>query len=75
MIMIVKTLGSQMGSSVAAEGGGEAKGGGRGESVIENTVVGIVVIVSTFSMEIITCAAVRLGCPTFCETSLVIVQP
>jgi len=30
MIMIVKTPGSQMGS--AAEGGGEARGGGRGES-------------------------------------------
>jgi hypothetical protein len=25
--------------------------------------------------SIFTCAAVRLGCPTFCETSLVIVQP
>jgi len=31
MIMIVKTPGSQMGSSAAAEGGGEAMGGGRGE--------------------------------------------
>jgi len=32
MIMIVKTPGSQMGSPAAAEGGGEARGGGRGES-------------------------------------------
>jgi len=32
MIMIVKTPGSQMGSPAAAEGGGEAMGGGRGES-------------------------------------------
>ena len=32
MIMIVKTLGSQMGSSAAAEGGGGARGGGSGES-------------------------------------------
>ena len=32
MIMIVKTLGSQMGSPAAAEGGGEARGGGRGGS-------------------------------------------
>ena len=31
MIMIVKTPGSQMGSPAAAEGGGEARGGGRGE--------------------------------------------
>jgi len=31
MIMIVKTLGSQMGSPAAAEGRGEARGGGRGE--------------------------------------------
>jgi len=30
--MIVKTPGSQMGSPEAAEGGGEARGGGRGES-------------------------------------------
>jgi len=29
MIMIVKTLGSQMGSPAAAEGGGEARGGGK----------------------------------------------
>jgi len=28
MIMIVKTPGSQMGSPAAAEGGGEARGGG-----------------------------------------------
>ena len=32
MIMIVKTPGSQMGSPAAAEEGGEAMGGGRGES-------------------------------------------
>jgi len=32
MIMIVKTLGSQMGSPAAAEGGGEVMGGERGES-------------------------------------------
>ena len=32
MIMVVKTFGSQMGSPAAAEGGGEAMGGGRGES-------------------------------------------
>jgi len=32
MIMIVKTPGSQMGSPAAAEGGGEAMGGGRRES-------------------------------------------
>ena len=32
MIMIVKTPGSQMGSPEAAEEGGEAMGGGRGES-------------------------------------------
>jgi len=32
MIMTVKTSGSQMGSPAAAEGGGEAMGGGRGES-------------------------------------------
>jgi len=32
MIMTVKTPGSQMGSPAAAEGGGEAMGGGRGES-------------------------------------------
>ena len=69
MIMVVKTSGSQMGCPAAAEGGGEAMGGGRresgegsevqarstscdpgwsaedfAESVIENTVVGIVVI-------------------------------
>jgi len=31
MIMIVKTPGSQMGSPAAAEEGGEAVGGGRGE--------------------------------------------
>jgi len=31
MIMIVKTPGSQMGSPAAVEGGGEARGGGRGE--------------------------------------------
>jgi len=30
LIMIVKTPGSQMGSPAAAEGGGEAMGGGRG---------------------------------------------
>jgi len=29
MIMVVKTPGSQMGSPAAAEGGGEAMGGGR----------------------------------------------
>jgi len=32
MIMILKTPGSQMGSPATAEGGGEAIGGGRGES-------------------------------------------
>jgi len=32
MIMIVKTPGSQMGSPAAAEGGGEAMGGRKGES-------------------------------------------
>ena len=32
MIMIVKTPGSQMGSPAAAEEGGEAMGGGKGES-------------------------------------------
>jgi len=32
MIMIVKTSGSQMGCPAAAEEGGEAMGGGRGES-------------------------------------------
>jgi len=32
MIMMMKTPGSQMGSPAAAEGGGEAIGGGRGES-------------------------------------------
>jgi len=32
MIMIVKTPGSQMGSPPVAEEGGEAMGGGRGES-------------------------------------------
>jgi len=32
MIMIVKTLGTQMGSPETAEEGGEAMGGGRGES-------------------------------------------
>ena len=32
MIMIVKTPTSQMGSRAAVEGGGEARGGGRGES-------------------------------------------
>jgi len=32
MIMIVQTPGSQMGSPAAAEEGGEAMGGGRGES-------------------------------------------
>jgi len=32
--MIVKTPGSQMGYPAAAEGGGEARGGGRGESCI-----------------------------------------
>jgi len=31
MIMIVKTPGSQMGSPAAAEEGGEAMGGGRGD--------------------------------------------
>jgi len=30
--MIMKTPGSQMGSPAAAEGGGKAMGGGRGES-------------------------------------------
>ena len=32
MIMIVKTPGSQMGSPTPEGGGGEARGGGRGES-------------------------------------------
>ena len=32
MIMIVKTLGSLMGSPAAAEEGGETMGGGRGKS-------------------------------------------
>ena len=32
MTMIMKTPGSQMGSPAAAEGGGKAMGGGRGES-------------------------------------------
>jgi len=32
MIIILKTPGSQMGSPAAAEGGGEARGGGRRES-------------------------------------------
>jgi len=31
MMMILKTPGSQIGSPAAAEGGGEAMGGGRGE--------------------------------------------
>jgi len=38
MIMIVKTPGSQMGSPAVAEGGGEARGGGRGESGERNGV-------------------------------------
>ena len=35
MITIMKTPGSQMGSPAAAERGGEARGGGRGEREVE----------------------------------------